>query len=79
MHVLYIGQLVELETISIKRFEERYPRNVERRRVRVISLSFVALLIASYVYTFESVREEIFLDDINILQLTAEKKVMEDD
>jgi hypothetical protein len=79
MHVLYIGQLVELETISIKRFEERYSRNVERRRVRVISLSFVALLIASYVYTFESVREKIFLDDINILQLTAEKKVMKDD
>ena len=84
MPVLDTSQLSEAEQIYIKRFEERHMRNVdrrsrERRRARVIGLSFGALVIAIYVYTIMRVRQETFLDDFSIPEPPPQKKAVEHD
>ncbi|CAF4228458.1 unnamed protein product, partial [Rotaria sp. Silwood2] len=60
MPLLNPNELSEAEQIYIKRFEERHMRNVERRtrerrRARIIGLSFGALVIAIYIYTIKRV------------------------
>lgn len=65
------AQLSELEQVYVKRFEERHFRNVERRqkerkRARIIGLSFGALVIGIYLYTIFRVRQETFLDDFDV-------------
>jgi hypothetical protein len=82
MPVLDTSQLSEAEQIYIKRFEERHMRNVERRtrerrRARIIGLSFGALVIAIYVYTIKRVRQETFLDDFTIPEPPPQKKAIE--
>ena len=84
MPVLDPSQLSEAEQIYIKRFEDRHLRNVdrrarERRRARVIGLSFGALVIAIYVYTIVRVRQETFLDDFDIPEPPPQKKAVEHD
>ncbi|CAF3612718.1 unnamed protein product, partial [Rotaria sp. Silwood2] len=71
MPLLNPNELSEAEQIYIKRFEERHMRNVERRtrerrRARIIGLSFGALVIAIYIYTIKRVRQETFLDDFEV-------------
>jgi hypothetical protein len=82
MPVIDTSQLSEAEQIYIKRFEERHMRNVERRtrerrRARIIGLSFGALVIAIYVYTIKRVRQETFLDDFTIPEPPPQKKAIE--
>jgi len=82
MPVLDTSQLSETEQIYIKRFEERHMRNVERRqrerrRARIIGLSFGALVIGIYIYTIKRVRQETFLDDFNIPEPPPQKKAVE--
>jgi hypothetical protein len=84
MPVLDTSQLSETEQIYIKRFEERHMRNVERRqrerrRARIIGLSFGALVIGIYIYTIKRVRQETFLDDFNIPEPPPQKKAVEHD
>ncbi len=84
MPVLDTSQLSETEQIYIKRFEERHMRNVERRqrerrRARIIGLSFGALVIAIYVYTIKRVRQETFLDDFTVPEPPPQKKGVEHD
>lgn len=84
MPVLDPNQLSETEQIFIKRFEERHMRNVERRdrerrRARIIGLSFGALVIAIYIYTIKRVRQETFLDDFTIPEPPPQKKAVEHD
>ncbi|CAF1121278.1 unnamed protein product [Adineta steineri] len=82
MPLLNTNELSEAEQIYIKRFEERHMRNVdrrqrERRRARIIGLSFGALAIAIYVYTIVRVRQETFLDDFSIPEPPPQKKAIE--
>lgn len=84
MPVIDPSQLSETEQIYIKRFEERHMRNVERRqrerrRGRIIGLSFGALVIAIYVYTIMRVRQETFLDDFTVPEPPPQKKATEHD
>jgi hypothetical protein len=84
MPVLDPSQLSEVEQIYIKRFEERHMRNVERRdrerrRARIIGLSFGALVIAIYIYTIKRVRQETFLDDFTVPEPPPQKKAVEHD
>ncbi len=84
MPVLDSSQLSEMEQIYIKRFEERHMRNVERhqrerRRGRIIGLSFGALVIAIYIYTIKRVRQETFLDDFTVPEPPPQKKAVEHD
>ena len=84
MPVLDPNQLSEAEQIYIKRFEERHMRNVERRqrerrRGRIIGLSFGALAIAIYIYTIKRVRQETFLDDFTVPEPPPQKKTVEHD
>jgi hypothetical protein len=84
MPVIDPSALSEAEQIYIKRFEERHMRNVdrrqrERRRGRIIGLSFGALVIAIYVYTIVRVRQETFLDDFAIPEPPPQKKALEHD
>jgi len=84
MPVLDTSELSETEQIYIKRFEERHMRNVERRqrerrRGRIIGLSFGALVIAIYIYTIKRVRQETFLDDFNVPEPPPQKKAVEHD
>lgn len=84
MPVLDPNQLSEMEQVFIKRFEERHMRNVERRtrerrRARIIGLSFGALAIAIYIYTIKRVRQETFLDDFTIPEPPPQKKAVEHD
>ena len=84
MPVIDPNQLSEMEQIFIKRFEERHMRNVERRererrRARIIGLSFGALVIAIYIYTIKRVRQETFLDDFTIPEPPPQKKAVEHD
>jgi len=84
MPVLDPSELSEVEQIYIKRFEERHMRNVERRqrerrRARIIGLSFGALVIGIYIFTIVRVRQETFLDDFNIPEPPPQKKAVEHD
>jgi hypothetical protein len=84
MPVLDPSELSEVEQIYIKRFEERHMRNVERRqrerrRARIIGLSFGALVIGIYIYTIKRVRQETFLDDFSIPEPPPQKKAVEHD
>jgi hypothetical protein len=84
MPVLDTSQLSEMEQMYIKRFEDRHMRNVERRqrerrRARIIGLSFGALVIAIYIYTIVRVRQETFLDDFTIPEPPPQKKAVEHD
>lgn len=84
MPILNPNELSEAEQIYIKRFEERHMRNVERRtrerrRARIIGLSFGALAIAIYIYTIKRVRQETFLDDFEVPEPPPQKKAMEHD
>lgn len=84
MPALDPNQLSEMEQVFIKRFEERHMRNVERRqrerrRARIIGLSFGALAIAIYIYTIKRVRQETFLDDFTIPEPPPQKKAVEHD
>jgi hypothetical protein len=82
MPVIDASQLSEAEQIYVKRFEEKHMRNVERRtrerrRARIIGLSFGALVIAIYVYTIKRVRQETFLDDFSVPEPPPQKKAIE--
>jgi hypothetical protein len=84
MPVIDPNQLSDVEQIYIKRFEDKHMRNVERRtrerrRARVIGLSFGVLVIAIYVYTIKRVRQETFLDDFDIPEPPPQKKAVEHD
>ena len=84
MPVLSSSELSDAEQIYIKRFEERHMRNVdrrtrERRRARIIGLSFGALAIGIYIYTIKRVRQETFLDDFDIPEPPPPKKATEHD
>jgi hypothetical protein len=84
MPVLNPSQLSEMEQIYIKRFEERHMRNVERRqrerrRARIIGLSFGVLVIGIYIYTIKRVRQETFLDDFTVPEPPPQKKAVEHD
>jgi len=84
MPVLDTSQLSEVEQIYIKRFEERHMRNVERRqrerrRARIIGLSFGALVLSIYIFTIVRVRQETFLDDFNVPEPPPQKKAVEHD
>ncbi|CAF2456452.1 unnamed protein product [Rotaria sp. Silwood2] len=84
MPLLNPNELSEAEQIYIKRFEERHMRNVERRtrerrRARIIGLSFGALVIAIYIYTIKRVRQETFLDDFEVPEPPPQKKATEHD
>ncbi|CAF4463484.1 unnamed protein product [Rotaria socialis] len=82
MPILNPNDLPEAEQIYIKRFEERHMRNVERRtrerrRARIIGLSFGALAIGIYIYTIKRVRQETFLDDFDVPEPPPQKKAIE--
>jgi len=84
MPVLDPSALSEAEQIYIKRFEERHMRNVERRqrerrRGRIIGLSFGALVLSIYIFTIVRVRQETFLDDFNVPEPPPQKKAVEHD
>ena len=84
MPILDPTQLSDAEQIYIKRFEDRHLRNVERRsrerrRARVIGLSFGALVIGIYVYTIVRVRQETFLDNFDIPEPPPQKKAIDDE
>ena len=84
MPVLDTSQLSDAEQIYIKRFEDRHLRNVERRsrerrRARVIGLSFGALVLGIYIYTIIRVRQETFLDNFDIPEPPPQKKAIEDE